>query len=416
MANKFSGPAIIHIDGDSFFASCEIALNPELKGKPVVTGHERGIASAMSPEAKALGIYRGMPVFQIKKLYPQVVVVASNFQTYGTFAQRMYNIVRRYTDLVSEYSIDECFADITGLDTLYKKSYEEIAESIKNDLKRELGITFSVGLAPTKVLAKIASKWQKPDGLTIIYKEKINGFLKTLGIGNVWGVGPETATLLRSLGVSTAFDLVEKNERWVEIHLSKPFISIWHELRGTQINTITSNEAETQKSIQKTRSFTPATSNKAFLLSQLSKNVEGACSRARDYKLASKRIYYFLKTKEFTYKRFEIPLTNALNTPALIMNEIKNTFDSIYDARNKYRATGITLAELTPIEVAQRDLFGHFWASEKWKSVFRAVDLLDRRFGSQTVILGQSLKALQKNGEKINIQKSLRIPYMGEVR
>ena len=104
---NFDGRAIIHIDGDSFFASCEIALNPKLKGKPVVTGHERGIASAMSPEAKALGIYRGMPVFQIKQLYPQVVVVASNFQTYGTFAERMYNIVRRYTDAVSEYSIDE---------------------------------------------------------------------------------------------------------------------------------------------------------------------------------------------------------------------------------------------------------------------------------------------------------------------
>src|SRR5437868_5508949 len=96
--------AIVHIDGDGFFASCEIALNPKLKGKPVVTGQERGIATAMSPEAKKLGISRGMPVFKIRQLYPEAIVVNSNYHTYGMFAQRMYDIVRRFTDKVEEYS------------------------------------------------------------------------------------------------------------------------------------------------------------------------------------------------------------------------------------------------------------------------------------------------------------------------
>ncbi len=413
---KYSGSAIVHIDGDSFFVSCEVALNPKLKGRPVITGHERGIASAMSPEAKALGIYRGMPVFQIKKLFPQVVIIASNYQNYGTFAQRMYDIVRRYTDLVSEYSIDECFADITGLDKLYKKSYEEIVENIKADLNRELGITFSLGLAPTKVLAKIASNYKKPNGLTIIFKEEINDFLKNIGIGKVWGIGQETATLLRGLGVQTAFDLVQKDKRWLEVHLSKPFAVTWQELQGIQVYSVTGEDHEPQKSIQQTRSFSPATSDRSFLLSQLSKNVEGACARARELKLGSKRIYYFLKTKEFSYRRFEIPLTNVLNTPSLIMKEIKKTFDAVYNEKNKYRTTGVTLSELSPIDMAQKDLFGAFLSLDKWKDVFGAVDKLDRRFGSQIVILGESLKAFQKNGKKINIKKNLRSPYMGEVR
>src|SRR3954470_12144212 len=139
---------ILHLDGDGFFASCEVALNPKLKGLPVVTGQERGIATAMTPEAKALGIHRGMPVFQIRKLYPEAIVVQSNYHNYGIFAQRMYDIVRRFTDRVEEYSIDECFADITGLERHERGqevTYEQIARSIKDTLYRELGMTFSVG-------------------------------------------------------------------------------------------------------------------------------------------------------------------------------------------------------------------------------------------------------------------------------
>lgn len=187
--------AIIHIDGDGFFASCEIALNPKLKGKAVVTGRERGIATAMSQEAKTLGIFRGMPIFKIKKLYPEAVVVESNYHHYGMFAQRMYDIVRRYTDLVEEYSIDECFADITGLE---KKgvTYTDIARSIKDTLKNELGMTFSLGLGPTKVIAKVASKWNKPDGFSVITSEEIPNFLKDLQVGKVWGIGPQTSLAL----------------------------------------------------------------------------------------------------------------------------------------------------------------------------------------------------------------------------
>jgi len=108
--------AILHVDGDAFFASCEVARNPALKGKPVVTGQERGIASALTYEAKALGVVRGMSIREIRKRYPSVVVLPSDYATYSLYSRRMYSIVRRYSPCVDEYSIDECFADLTCQD------------------------------------------------------------------------------------------------------------------------------------------------------------------------------------------------------------------------------------------------------------------------------------------------------------
>ncbi|MCZ6875870.1 MAG: DNA polymerase IV, partial [bacterium] len=147
--------AIIHIDADAFFAACEQARDPRLKGKPVVTGRERGIASAVSYEAKALGIKRGMRIQEIRDICPDIIHLPSDYETYSLYSVRMFSIVRRHTTQVEEYSIDECFAEITGLRRPRRMSYEAIAAHIKQDLERSLGITFSVGLAPSKVLAKI---------------------------------------------------------------------------------------------------------------------------------------------------------------------------------------------------------------------------------------------------------------------
>src|ERR1700757_4558165 len=158
--------ALLHIDGDAFFASCEQSRRPKLQGRPVVTGKERGIAASMSYEAKALGVKRGMRLFEIKRLCPDAIILPSDYETYSLLSQRLFAIVRRYTPDVEEYGIDECFADLTGLRRPLRMSYLEMAEHMKKALDAELGFTFSVGLAPNKVVAKIASKWQKPSGLT----------------------------------------------------------------------------------------------------------------------------------------------------------------------------------------------------------------------------------------------------------
>ena len=136
--------AILHIDADAFFASCEQALNPKLKGKPIITGRERGIASAVSYEAKALGIKRGMSIREIKQMCPGIIHLPSDYETYSLFSRRIFAIVRRYTTEVEEYSIDECFAELTGLRRPQRMSYEAMTARIKQDLERELGLTFWV--------------------------------------------------------------------------------------------------------------------------------------------------------------------------------------------------------------------------------------------------------------------------------
>ena len=129
---------ILHIDGDAFFVGVEVAKNPKLKGLPVVTGEERGIVSALSYEAKALGIVRGMPIFKLKRDFPSVLVLPGDYQSYAKYSRMMFDIVRRYADDVEEYSIDECFADLTGLEKTLKMNYRQIAERIKKEVNDEL--------------------------------------------------------------------------------------------------------------------------------------------------------------------------------------------------------------------------------------------------------------------------------------
>src|SRR5688572_1335216 len=159
--------AIFHVDADAFFASCEQAMHPEWRGKPVITGAERGIVAAASYEAKARGVSRGVALRDVRKLCPDAIIVPSDYESYSLFSKRMFEIVRRYTNLVEEYSVDEAFADITGLRRPLRGSYEDIARRVKEEIEKDLGITVSVGLSVSKVIAKAASKHRKPSGFTV---------------------------------------------------------------------------------------------------------------------------------------------------------------------------------------------------------------------------------------------------------
>jgi DNA polymerase-4 len=407
MTRKEKSKIILHLDGDGFFAACEESLDISLKGKAVVTGAERGMATAMNQEAKKLGIHRAMPIFQIRRDFPNVVVVNSNYYTYGMFAQRMYNIVRRYTPLVEEYSIDECFADLTNL-----PDPEKTAREMKETLKRELGVTFSMGLAPTKVIAKIASKYNKPDGFTVISTRDINKFLEDLPVGKVWGIGPSTSAHLQKFGINTALELINRPKDWVMDNLSKPELERWFELRGESVYKVHAELGDDQASIQKTRSFSKS-KNKENILSELSKNVEDACTKARQHNLKSRKIYLFLKTQEFRYKRAEVPLTSPTNSPTTVLKAIRGMFNSLFEQGVEYRSTGVILSGLTTSEVVQNDLFGEVVKNDKKNEIFDVVDKLERRYGSHIVLLGSSLNASNRRNVKAN--RRLWIPCMGEV-
>ena len=411
--------AIVHIDGDAFFASCEQSRDPQLQGRPVITGKERGIVASMSYEAKARGITRGMRLFEVKRLCPDAVLLPSDYETYGLLSRRMFTIVRRYTPAVEEYSIDECFADLTGLQRPLHMSYLQIVEKIKRDLDTELGFTFSAGLAPNKVLAKIASKWKKPSGLTAIPGRDIHLFLTGLPVNKVWGIGAKTTALLNKFGIQTALDFARQPEFWVNKWLTKPGYEIWQELNGHSILPLITEEKSTYQTIQKVKTFTPPSSDRNFVFSQLSKNIESACIKARRYRLAAQGAAIFLKTQQFRYRWLEVRFTHATAFPHQIVRAIEPAFAQLFQPEEEYRATGVVLLKLDEDTMIQLDLFGEALKAERFSRVYKAVDHMREKYGKHTVYLGTSLlaqKFSQHLGERGDEPLRKRELFKGETK
>jgi nucleotidyltransferase/DNA polymerase involved in DNA repair len=348
-------------------------------------------------------VTRGMRLFEIKRRCPDAIILPSDYETYSLLSARLFSIVRRYTPEVEEYSIDECFCDVTGLRRVLRLSYPEMAQQMKHALDTELGFTFSVGLAPNKVLAKIASKWQKPSGFTAISGSDIHRFLGVLPAGKVWGIGSNTAALLSKYGVSTALDFARKDEVWVKKWLTKPFYEIWQELNGRCVLPLITEEKSTYKSIQKVKTFTPPSRDRAFVFSQLSKNIENACIKARTYKLAAKGALVLLKTQAFHAKWMEVRFSRATAFPHEIVGAIEPVFAQLFQAQEEYRATGVVLTKLQEDVMVQLDLFGEVVRAEKLSKVYQAVDHMREQYGKHTVFLGSSLLA-QKFAQHLGVR------------
>lgn len=415
--------AILHVDGDAFFVACEMACNPSLRGKPVVTGADKGIASALSYEAKALGVRRAMPIFQIRELFPEVIVVPSHYRLYEIFSQRMYKIIRRFSETVEWYSIDECFADITGLDVELGMSYEEIAAKVQETLLTELGISFSVGLSVTKVLAKVASKWKKPNGRTIIPLSRVGEFLKDFPLGKVWGIGPQTTRHLSSFGIQTAADFVNKSDEWVTENCARPVAEIRVELLGRSLYDTHSGKRAMHKSFMSTQTFMPPSSDPTFIFSELSRHVEDVARSARQEGLAATRVSFFVKTRDFRYRRAECVFSAPTALPHEILAAIQKSFGSVFDPSFVYRAAGVTLFGMVPISHVSQDLFGvlvgageegtnEATKTESSKKVSEVMDAMIERFGSRALHLCSSLGAFTRRPKK---ERMFSIPMLGKV-
>ena len=382
--------AILHIDGDAFFTSCEEVIHPELKGRPLITGGERGIVACASYAAKRLGVKRGVPLHQARALCPGLIVMPSDYETYSLFSHRMFNIIRRFTPQVEEYSIDEAFADLTGMRRAFHASYEEIALRIKKEIEREVGITVSAGLSITKVLAKIASKHQKPDGFTVIPGRRIAEYLRDLPVATIWGVGPATTAYLGKMGVKTALEFASLPEKMVQERLAKPGVEIWRELRGESVYPVSAEKKTTYASISKTKTFAPPTSDRTYLYAQLLRNLESACIKARRYGLAPRKIVSFLKTQNFDTEGSEMRLDRPSAYPVEIAPVLMEQFEILYRQGELYRATGIVLADLVSTDVTQYSLFENPLKAEKIKDLYGAMDNLSNKYGKHTLHLGAS--------------------------
>jgi DNA polymerase-4/DNA polymerase V len=372
-----------------------------------------------------------MILSEAARICPEAIILPSDYETYSLFSERMYAIVRRYSPMVEEYSIDECFADLTGLRRVLRMNYPQMARSIKNDLQRELGMTFSVGLSATKVLAKLGSKWRKPDGLTLIPLRDAKAYLGKTPAGRIWGIGPNTAAYLQKFGIETALQFSEKSEAWVKQTLSKPAFQLWQELNGEAVYGFTTEHKSSYQSIEKTRTFTPPSRDRDFIYSQLSKNVENACIKARRWNLATANVFFFLKTQDFRYHGCEVKLSGTTNVPQDVMRAVSEYFPKVFRKGVLYRTTGITLMKLHDAGSAQLDLFGAAVKTEGLQLVFKSVDELSERYGKHVVFLGSSFHAMThlahagERGELTSRQEQtfkgeagrrrLGLPMLGEV-
>ena len=395
--------AILHVDADAFFVSCEQALDPSLKGRAVITGRERGIVSAMSYEAKAMGVKRAMRLFEAKKICPHIVALPSDYESYSLFSVSMFNIMRRFSPDIEEYSIDEAFLDITGLRSLHRCSYMEIAEKIQEAIRKELDISVSIGISITKVLAKLASKHKKPYGLTAISGREIHRYLDGLPVENVWGIGPNTGARLNKLGVFTALEFAEKESNFIKRELAKPYIEIWNELRGTSILPVRGEAKREYKSISKGKTFTPPSTDEDFIFAQLSKNLENACIKARRYGLAATRLTLLLRRQDFSDTGMEIKISRPSAFPAELFQALRKGFNRIFEKNTPYRSTTVVLSGLTAPGPTQYGLFDDAIRIEKISRIYDALDMASKKFGKHTLCHGSSLPTktmAQHEGER----------------
>ncbi len=382
--------AIAHIDGDAFFTSCEEAIHPELRGKAIITGGERGIVACASYPAKKLGVQRGVPMHEARKICPGLIILPSDYETYSLFSRRMFDIMRRFTPDVEEYSIDEAFSDLTGMRRLWRSSYEEIALNMKKAIEKELSITVSVGLSITKVLAKVASKHQKPAGMTVINGRDIPDYLRNLPVEKIWGIGNATTNYLAKMGIRYALEFARMPEKTVLQKFTKPGVEIWQELRGKSVYPVTAEEKSSYASISKTKTFAPPTSNAEYLFAQLMRNIESAFIKARRYSLAPSKIVVFLKKNDFNTVGSEAKLTRPCASPLEFSGTIHDLFDACYCPKDIYRATGVILLDLEADTNIQYTLFDNPVQAEKIKDLYHVADELGQKFGKHTVHLGSS--------------------------
>lgn len=394
-----TGTYFLHADGDSFFVACELVARPELKGCPVVVGEDRGIAVAMSVEAKKLGVTRGMPVFQIKKQFPEVIILPHHFDIYKDISEKMYMILLSYVSEVERYSIDECFALVTRSDIRFAGGERKFVEEIKNEIQSKLGVTYSFGLARTKTLAKTASKLEKPDGLTLLLaSDDEKSALKKTKIEDVWGVGRQTAPRLKERRIETAYDFVNHSSKDIENFFSEPLVLLQKELNGEAVFDVVSNEdPRDQKSLQSTATFKPSSSDPKTIWAELADNIEEACFRARELDLLTNSVLFYVKNADFMHRTGIVKLPVYTADAGIILNAIEKKFYSLLKKGELVRSTGITLNNLVKIESVQNDLFGVQNKLLGNLVVERVADRLRGKYGTGIIRRASSLASRVKN-------------------
>ncbi|MBL7059354.1 DNA polymerase IV, partial [Candidatus Pacearchaeota archaeon] len=323
----------VHVDADAFFASVEQVLHRELKGKAIVVGQNGGIVSALSYPAKDLGISRVSPIVTVRKKYPKVHIVASDFHAYEIFSQRMDNIIRNHFPNLIKNSVDEGSIEISKWVNSFDKA-EELMKKLQIELYQKLGCSFSFGIARTPLLAKLASGMNKPNGITILNDQNIKEKIYHMPVNSLSGIGMQGYIKLQKNKINTIGDFAKADPDWLRRIFSISMPALQKQVLGEVVDI--PKQKESIKSMSRDRSF-PATKNYEYLYSQISMNIEHLAQRLRKENLFTKRIGLRLRTQDLYFTQLFITLPAVMRGPKYLLAETKKLLDKLYQKDVLYR-------------------------------------------------------------------------------
>lgn len=380
------GKYIAHVDMDAFFASIEQRDNPRLMGKPVVIGADpkkgsgRGVASTCSYEARKYGIHSGMPISIAYRKCPQAIFLPVNGKKYGKVSQEIYSIFYAFTPDIEPISIDEAFLDITGSYHLFGTP-RKTCLAIKSKIKKEINLTASVGLAPVKMVAKIASDLEKPDGFVEVAEGGVLAFLRPLDISKMWGLGKKTETIFRRMGINTIGDIAQRDVKELIDVFGKNGAHFWHLARG-----IDERDVETErdvKSIGNEMTFEEDTRDARKIESALMFLCEKVSGRLREDGLKGRTITLKIRLEGFkTYTR-AVTLLMSTNFADMLYNEVKKTYNRFDTKGKRVRLLGVSVSNLLLADV--RDSLFSEKRNEKNESIHKALEKIKKKFGSDSI-------------------------------
>jgi len=334
---------IIHADLDAFFAAVEQLDNPKLRGRPVVVGgpaESRGVVAAASYEARAFGVRSAMPMRTALRLCPQAVRVSPRFQRYAEVSRRVMDIFRQLTPLVEQVSLDEAFLDVSER----PEPPETLARTLKERVRREVGLTVSVGVASSKSVAKIASDLGKPDGLVVVAPGTEDDFLAPLPVQRLWGVGPKTAERLAREEITTIGELAARPEEWALSRYGQRGLYLLNLARGIDDSPVVT-EHET-KSVSAETTFPTDLEDPRELRAALRKQAERTVERLRRVGLKGRTVRLKLRLADFTTFTRQTTLPHPTDDLEVIVAEATGLLERELGRGRRFRLLGVGVSHL----------------------------------------------------------------------
>ncbi len=337
---------------DAFYASVEERDNPKLRGRPVIVGgtSNRGIVTTANYEARKYGIHSAMPIYIARRKCPMGCFVPTRMERYKEVSKEIFNILYSFTDLIEPLSIDEAYIDISDI----KQKPLKIAMRIKEKVMKATGLTMSIGISYNKFLAKLASDWNKPNGIKIITEDMVPDILLPLSVKSVYGIGPKSSKRLNNIGIYTIKDLLALSEEFLTDFFGKLGIDIYNRIRGIDNRKI--NVERERKSIGIERTFKTDTGNKVLLKRYLHKFAIDLAFSLGKKQLYCKTVTLKIKDENFKLQTKSKTLDYCINLADEILEIGTHLLDEI-DMRDNIRLIGLTVSNLTTVSIKQLSLF-----------------------------------------------------------